>query len=562
MTPQVQLGVILLCHADLDIAARMARVWTEGGAAVAIHVDAKVSDSAVAQMKAELADLRRIVFTPRIRCSWGRFSLVFATQKAAETLLRSFPDVTHVYLASGTCLPLRPLADLRAFLAEHPQRDHIESVNAYDVGWTVGGLNEERFTLYFPFDWRKRRRLFDWFTEWQRHRKIKRKIPSGIWPHLGSQWWCLTAKTLRAILEDPRRDEFDRYFRLSWIPDESYFQTLARRHSTQIESHSLTLSKFDHTGRPYQLYDDHIPALAGSRCFVARKVWPGALKLLAHFPLPERELPDADAPQTAGIDRLINETVQRRVLGRPGLYMQSRFPRKDAENGKTSAPYAVFQGLTDVFPEFETWLARHLTMQVHGHLLGPEEVEFGGRPEIGPGALSINPMVRDRDPQGFLAALIRITDKMQAFQFSPRDNQKLNWFMSTDPNARMLVITGAWSLPLLHSGMPFDDVRRIFAQLQRTELEQLAILNSVWVKARLDLFDLGDFLISPRSILQQFISQIDPQARPVETLPAMRDLTGLAEMLRQLRNSGLRPRLTGDNLRPAEQPSAERAAAE
>ena len=47
---------------------------------------------------------------------------------------------------------------------------------------------------------------------------------------------------------------------------------------------------------------------------------------------------------------MITRTVQRRVLGRPGLYMQSRFPRKDAENGKTSAPYAVFQGFSDIFP--------------------------------------------------------------------------------------------------------------------------------------------------------------------------------------------------------------------
>ncbi|MBK4214441.1 glycosyl transferase [Paracoccus caeni] len=562
MSDPVRLGVILLCHSDLDIATRMARVWSDGGASVAIHVDAKVSERQLARMKADLAGLDRIIFTPRIRCSWGRFSLVRATQNAATSLLQQFPETTHVFLASGTCLPLRPISDLTAFLAEAPSRDHIESVNAYDVGWTIGGLNEERFTLYFPFDWRKRRRLFDWFTDWQRRRKIKRRIPAGIWPHLGSQWWCLTATTLRAILDDPRRDEFDRYFRLSWIPDESYFQTLARRHSNKIESRSLTLSKFDHTGRPYQLYDDHIPALAGSRCFVARKVWPGAQRLLTHFPLPDTEVPDAGGPQTASIDRLINETVQRRVLGRPGLYMQSRYPRKDAENGKTSAPYAVFQGLTDIFPDFEEWLTAHLSVDVHGHILGPEEVEFGGRPQVGPGALSINPLVRDRDPQGFLAALIRITNRMQVFQFSPRDNQRLNWFIATDPNARVLVVTGAWSLPLLHSGMPFDDVRRIFAQLQRTELEQLSIYNSVWIKARVDLFDLGDFLISPRLILQQFVQSIDPQAKPVESLPPMRELTGLAEMLRQLRNSGLRPRLTGDNLRPAEQPSIERAAAE
>ena len=45
-------------------------------------------------------------------------------------------------------------------------------------------------------------------------------------------------------------------------------------------------------------------------------------------------------------------------------------------------------------------------------------------------------------------------------------------------------------------------------------------------------------------------------------LPAMRDLTGLDGMLRRLRNSGLRPRLTGEDLPPIELLTTERAAAE
>ncbi|SNR32323.1 glycosyl transferase [Paracoccus sediminis] len=562
MTPAVRLGVVLLCHGDLDMAARLARIWTDGGAQVAIHVDAKVGAARLAGFQRALGNCDRIVFSTRHRCSWGRFSLVRATQDAAILLLDRFPDTTHVYLASGACLPLRPISDLIAYLAADPGRDHIESVSTHDVGWTVGGLNEERFTLFFPFDWKRRRWLFDRFVDWQRRRGIRRRMPAGLSPHLGSQWWCLTARTLRAILDDPRRDEFDRFFRFAWIPDESYFQTLVRRHSTRIESWSLTMAKFDHTGRPYSLYDDHAGILAESRCFVARKIWPGASGLLSQFPLPDQGHPQVDPPQPARISRIINQTVRRRVLGRPGLYMQSRFPRKDAENGKTSAPYAVLQGLTDIFPGFEGWLGRHLTGQVHGHLLDPALVEFAGRPQTGPGAISIDPQVRDHDPQGFLTSLIRITDRMQAFQFSPRDNQALNWFMATDPNAHMLVVTGAWKLPILHSGMPFDDMRRIFAQLQRIELAQLDVLNSVWVRARLSQHDLGEFLLNPRAILQDFLLQIDPHSAPIAALPAMRDLTGLDGMLRRLRNSGLRPRLTGEDLPPIELLIPERAAAE
>ena len=126
----------------------------------------------------------------------------------------------------------------------------------------------------------------------------------------------------------------------------------------------------------------------------------------------------------------------------------------------------------------------------------------------------------------------------------------------------MLVVTGAWKLPLLHSGMPFDDVRRAFAHLQRTELAHLDVLNSVWVRARLHRHDLGEFLMNPGGLLQDFMLRIDPHSAPVTALPAMRDLTGLDQLLRRLRNSGLHPRLTGEDLPPIEPPTHERAVAE
>jgi hypothetical protein len=53
------------------------------------------------------------------------------------------------------------------------------------------------------FQWRKQRRLFDGYVRLQRRLGFKRRIPAGIVPHLGSQWWCLTRHTLSAILETP-----------------------------------------------------------------------------------------------------------------------------------------------------------------------------------------------------------------------------------------------------------------------------------------------------------------------------------------------------------------------
>ncbi|SMO97864.1 beta-1,6-N-acetylglucosaminyltransferase [Paracoccus laeviglucosivorans] len=543
---KVRLGVVMLCHNQLPTAARMARVWAEGGAVVAIHIDAKASRDGVDTMKTDLADYPQIVFSRRHPCEWGTFSLVRATQDAAELLLERFDDVTHVMVVSGSCLPLRPVADLVAFLSLYPHRDFIESVTAEDVGWTVGGLNEERFTMRFPFAYRKHRKLFDRYVAFQRRWNLTRRIPDGLVPHLGSQWWCLTRVTLGAILADPRRPEYDRYFSRVWIPDESYFQTMARRHSTRIESRSLTLAKFDGQGKPYIFYNDHRHILEESRCFVARKIWPDATGLYTHFPRPVQAEPSSAEPQPERVDRIISQAVARRRLGRPGLYMQSRFPRKDQENGKTSGSYAVMQGFSDIFPGFEHWLAERIDAEVHGHVMAQHGVEYANRACIGPGGLSDSAALRDLDPRGFIANLIRISHRPQVVQYSPRDQQSLNWFMATDPNAQIFVVTGAWAVPLLHSGMPFDDIRRVAAVLQRTELEQIEVLNSVWLKARTRIWDLADFSARPADVLRTVLRQLGADPDTAANLPEMRELAGMGRFLQRLRNAGLRPQLMGD----------------
>jgi hypothetical protein len=52
-------------------------------------------------------------FCKRHKCEWGTWSLVEASQTASEMMLAEFPSVRHVYLVSGSCLPLRPVEELR-----------------------------------------------------------------------------------------------------------------------------------------------------------------------------------------------------------------------------------------------------------------------------------------------------------------------------------------------------------------------------------------------------------------------------------------------------------------
>ncbi|WP_415183478.1 beta-1,6-N-acetylglucosaminyltransferase [Phaeovulum sp.] len=541
-------GFVMMCHTALDRAAQVARYWASNGAPIVIHVDKRVNRPDYTAMVRALADLPNISFSPRFKCEWGTFSLVAATQAASEQILAMHASVRHVFLASGSCLPLRPLKELTDYLDAHPYTDFIESVTTADVEWTVGGKDFERFTLRFPFSWKRQRRLFDRYTELQRRVGLKRKIPDGLIPHLGSQWWCLTRQTLSAILQDPKRPRYDRYFNRVWIPDESYFQTLARLYTTSIESRSLTLSKFDIQGKPHIFYDDHLQLLRRSDCFVARKIWPKAGRLYATFLTPHPDREQQAAPNPAKIDRLFAKAAERRAKGRPGLYMQSRFPLKDRENGKTPTPYSMFQGFTDLFENFDGWLTKYTGAQVHGHLFGPTHAEFSNGETIATGGLSNVATLRDYNPRAFLTNLIwNNRGERQCFMFSPRDTQAINWFTATDPNAQISVISGAWALPLFRSNQDFSAIRRDAARLQQIEIDHLAILRTMYVKARVRIWTLAEFIENPMEHLQTILNEINPAtARALAEVPRMVDLTGFGQFLQNLKNQGMQPRLMGD----------------
>ncbi|KIN74364.1 DUF5927 domain-containing protein [Sulfitobacter guttiformis] len=542
------LGVAMLVHTALGRAEKVARHWAAGNVPVVIHVDRKVPTEKYNNFVAALGDVPNVLFSKRFRCEWGTWGIVAASQATSELLLASFSDVRHVYLASGSCLPLRPVHELIEYLSNRPRTDFIESATTADVPWTVGGLDEERFTMRFPFSWKKNRFLFDTAVNLQRRLGIKRRMPHGLVPHMGSQWWCLTRQTLSAILQDPERATYDRYFRHVWIPDESYFQTLARLYSTNVESRSLTLSKFDFQGKPHIFYDDHLQLLRRSDCFVARKIWPYADRLYEAF------LTDADGamkrtePNPGKIDRIFAKAVERRTRGRSGLYMQSRFPNEDWENGVTAAEFSMFQGFSELFENFETWLHNATGARVHGHIFAPERVHFAEGQTTLNGALSDNAAQRDYNAKAFLTNLIWNTrGERQCFQFGPQDNQDVIWRIAKDPNAQISVITGAWSVPLFRSNMDFADIRRIAATLQKIESEHMDVLRSPYTKARVRIWTMAEFIEAPMEPLQGILDEIGyARIRRLSEAPKMVDLHGFGQFLQNLKNQGMHPYLMGD----------------
>ena len=467
-------GVVILAHAHLHRTRQLAAALAGGGLHVAIHVDGTTSDAEFDALRENLSHHKSIIFAPRIRCDWGRFSLVKAGLGAAEALLKAAPDVSHVLQISGSCLPIRPISELKQFLAKHPGTDFVESTPASEP-WVQGGLGEERFQYHFPFSWKRHRWAFDRAVDVQRALGVRRKVPTGVEPHLGSQWWCLSVETLGAILRDPKRAEFDRFFKGTWIPDESYIPSLVRRHSKAHVSKSLTLARFDDQGKPHLFYDDHADLLATSEQFFARKIWHGANKLYRRFLHLQTE---GQARSDKALGTVFAQARARRCDGRPGLRNAGRFPAAAYERQPTTAqPYTVFIGFGQLFDGFQHWLGNTTGTTVHGRVYQSDRVVFSPRWRTPPAGITAIVDIRDANPEQYLTNMLW-ADKSdhQSLMYEIADGERMASFFAHDPNARIVAVQGSWMLDLFqrHHDDPAvlrGQARRLSAAWSAFELE-------------------------------------------------------------------------------------------
>ena len=222
-----KIAYLLLCHKDPDAVIAQAKRLTSMGDFISIHFDKRASAAEFEQIRAALKDNPRAVFAKeRLKCGWGAWSLVAATLSTLETAVENFPRATHFYLLSGDCMPIKSAAFCHAFLDSAPL-DYIEGHDFFDSDWIKTGFKEERLIYRHPFNERTQKRLFYLTYELQRRLGITRSVPSDIRVMIGSQWWCLRRSTVEAILEFCRtRRDVMRFFRTTWIPDETFFQTL------------------------------------------------------------------------------------------------------------------------------------------------------------------------------------------------------------------------------------------------------------------------------------------------------------------------------------------------
>ncbi|WP_395541670.1 DUF5928 domain-containing protein [Neotabrizicola sp. sgz301269] len=276
------IAYILLCHKDPDGIIAQAQRLTAAGDCIAIHFDARARREDYDRIRAVLADNPGVVFARRrVKCGWGEWSLVDASLQAIRAAVAAFPRATHFYMLSGDCMPIKSAEYARAFL-EREDVDYIESFDFHNSDWIKTGIKEERLIYRHWFNERTQKAWFYRSLAWQKRLGLERKIPADLVMQIGSQWWCLRRRTVEWVLDFiAKRRDVMRFFRTSWIPDETFFQTLVRHlvPEQEIRTRPLTFLMFTDYGMPLTFYNDHYDLLLSQDYLFARKISPDAQEL-------------------------------------------------------------------------------------------------------------------------------------------------------------------------------------------------------------------------------------------------------------------------------------------
>ena len=328
-----KIAFILLCHKDPDAIIQQAERLTAVGDYMAIHFDASARESDYQRIRKSLDANPNVTFAKkRIQCGWGEWSLVQATLQAMQAALDEFPRATHFYMLSGDCMAIKSSVYAHDLL-DGNDVDFIESFDYFTSEWIKTGMKEDRLIYRHVFNERVQKRLFYWSYELQKRFGLRREIPKDLQMMIGSQWWCLRRRTVEAIMDftNERRDVM-RFFRTTWIPDETFFQTLTRHliPGTEIQSRTLTFLMFTDYGMPVTFYNDHYDLLLSQDFLFARKVSEDAIELKER--LGDLYASDRRDFQTSNEGRTLFKFLTGR--GRIGRRFAPRFWERQANLGR------------------------------------------------------------------------------------------------------------------------------------------------------------------------------------------------------------------------------------
>lgn len=221
----MKLAYLVYAHKNYQQLERLVKKLAHADADFYIHVDKKSSGFDCNGFIDDLSPFVNVKLVPtRNDIKWGGYSSVKATLDGLKTVMTQDVKYDYIVFLSGQDYPIKSNSFIMDLFSSNNGVEFMSYCELSPTGWAAA---MKRYQYFWLLDIIRARYLRFFIQLFVIAVFPKRKFPAGFTAFAGSSWWALTSDCVSYILDfvDKNR-EFDRFFRLTLCPDESYFQTI------------------------------------------------------------------------------------------------------------------------------------------------------------------------------------------------------------------------------------------------------------------------------------------------------------------------------------------------
>jgi len=263
----MRIAHLLLTHTYNAQLERLVRALAHTDADIYIHVDLKTPIGPFEQMQ----HITQVYFVQRrVKVYWGAFSIVQATLNGFAEIIATGRGYGYINLLSGQDYPLKPAETIHEFFSQNPGKAFMEYYMVNEV-WTEAIT---RVTQYHLTNYNFAGKYA--VQKWMNKLLPARKMPYKLIAVGRSQWFSIAPELAQYILDYIKtHNRIVRFFKLSWAPDELFFQTILYNspHRDKMVNDNLRYIDWSEgKASPKTLSTEDLPRLIESGKLYARKL--------------------------------------------------------------------------------------------------------------------------------------------------------------------------------------------------------------------------------------------------------------------------------------------------
>lgn len=232
---------IIMAHRYPAQLHRLIERLNDGNSEFFIHIDKTAEFTQFQTVKAIGGNIQ---FIDRVDSKWGGFGSVQASLNGLKAVKDTGRHFDQILLLSGQDYPIKSNEDINAFFKNSPHSIFVDyfpipNYKKWPGSDRGGWYRVDKY--YIGLKWHeflrsKSMNLISTYIPF-----LRRKIPAGMKPFTGSQWWSVDMYALNYILAyDAAHPEYRAFHQYTFVPDELYVHMILANSKDERIKKSLT----------------------------------------------------------------------------------------------------------------------------------------------------------------------------------------------------------------------------------------------------------------------------------------------------------------------------------